>query len=64
VAPRTKKTDEAARIERARRLRAQIEDLKRGRKGGAAPAPRTPRDFVEERMRDLPASDDDPKDEG
>jgi hypothetical protein len=31
---------------------------------GAAPAPRTPRDFVEERMRDLPASDDDPKDEG
>lgn len=43
--------DEKARVEQARRLREEIERRTK-QKPGTSP-PQTPREFVEERMRDL-----------
>jgi hypothetical protein len=42
--------EEKARAERARRLRQAIEERAKGKRPGP---PRTPREFVEERMRKL-----------
>jgi hypothetical protein len=45
--------DEAARKERAARLRRQIEAMKKRKadKSAPIPPPRTPRDFIHEKMR-------------
>jgi hypothetical protein len=44
--------DEQERIERARRLREEIDRLAKG--GGPPRRPRSPRDFIEEKMREGP----------
>lgn len=48
--------NEAARLERAKRLREQIEDLKRGGREIKRPKPSNERDFVHDRMRDIERS--------
>jgi hypothetical protein len=50
--------DEEARAERARKLRAEIDELGKG--GPARRRPRSPNEFIEEQMRerDAPADDD------
>ena len=45
--------DEAARAERARKLRAAIDELGKGRR-----RPRSPSEFIEEEMRDRAAPDE------
>ena len=51
--------DEAARVERARKLRAEIDELGKGRR-----RPRSPSEFIEEEMRDRAAHDDGDEDDG
>lgn len=55
--------DEAARAERARKLRAEIDELAEG--GPRRRRPRSPSEFIEDQMRDRAApDDDDEEDEG
>jgi hypothetical protein len=46
--------DEAARAERARKLRAEIDELGKGRR-----RPRSPSEFIDEEMRDRAAHGED-----
>jgi hypothetical protein len=48
----TQGNDEAARRERAKRLRSRIERLTSEPKPAADPAPESPNDFVQRRMRE------------
>jgi hypothetical protein len=50
--------NDAARAERAKRLREQIDELKKGSRGLKRPPPSNERDFVHDRMRDVERSDD------
>jgi hypothetical protein len=53
--------DAAARAERARKLRAEIDELAKG--GPRRRRPRSPSEFIEEEMRDRAARGDDREDE-
>lgn len=53
--------DEAARAERARRLRAEIDELAKG--GPERRRPRSPSEFIEEQMRERAARGDDGEEE-
>ena len=51
--------DKAAAAERAARLRAEIEKLTKGgpAPAGETPKPRSPREFIHDRMRELDKAD-------